>query len=1537
MPAYYDLKRRFVERPKYDPDELISSEISGRRLDWAKVLTSRFAVIVAPANYGKTTEMCQRAVHMRTSGEAAFFVALRKVSERHSVEKALDLDELNAFRAWSASPTTALTVFVDSLDEASAGKQDDIDYLVRNVTEAVQWPNVQVRWVISTRPAVLTADVIGKLSAVLVSPFLAASVSVSTSSTMISAGVTTTEPITSGAATEPEKLLLYSMAPLESKQGELYLQSKYPAANPTELLRIARERGLAGLVSSPGGLDVLANIDLVARPPESLTDVFQRVVAAVQQLQSQDPRIEDAGSPAPMAVTEAVHKLASASQVCQLPNIEIPEEKLGVTQGVLSARLIASSLLSERALRQLLNSQLFIDVGHHQVKLYPDELLPFLGAQRLSGLVQSAEHAHKLVETFSWRSPTGEQGVYRKFLPLMGWLATLNQHCREEILERDPQAVAFFGDLRNSNMPLTVAKAALRDSIRRLAEQGDRLGRGYFNLTSENFWQAGADILKPLLQELFKEYGDKYRARDALLDIATSCRSDALRQFVLDKHGGDYRPLLLQSIDVRYLLELGLDADLAALAQAVKVEHTAGESLVSVLMTRLGWTYLSYAELAELVHRQFQLGRGGFYMSSALGAGLLDSANDLQLYAFARSLVVKVARLRDREGRDRTTCGRTDDRFVELVTEVLASLSSRTSFTKHRRVALLCLVLQRVICDANFGSADISELRSSLQENAPVRRCLLRLIVRHAGQDSGRLWRGVYGYGSMCPVSVTDVQALGLESLTSIFDEREAIQAAHRAKPEPAPQTREKRFKLGLKVKKELLDMLEQLRDGSATNGLAWTAGWLLQTNPNSRYGEVNIDVLECEGGKKIAQAVREGFSKVWRMRQPTCKEDEPRTTYQVTVAGLQGLHLELQEGKDLPALSDDEVRNALSYGVFEINGYPKWFWPLVQAHEAVAGQELRKMVQRACTGAVSLEHAEALLTSLEDAPQAVQAQLAPLAWTFLQEQPNLRDYVVEKLLRVATEVSSVTTKADFEGIAWRKMEAAFSGPLPKEEEKARTARDARKQAVAWASSWLMGYPSTFRKTLDKWLRKSPANARALIFELAAHLGRDRGSQLVRLAQMSDEGVDVLGALYQWTLETVRPEEDNDHTDGEVYTSGPRDSAEELRDALIPAIAAARSQRAYEVLERLRLAASGPRAMYLRSVQVEMREAQAARPPIAQQRYNDFERDFTADVTDTTSFSMAVHADLLAVKYDIEQGEFSLRRFFSDLSFKRTTSEDEGLALEVDFQKLLASELNHLARGRYSVTVEPHTAEAKRRDVLCSKGDMYASIELKMSRRWTLEKYVEALEKQLVGQYMRHRKANTGFLVIVLQEVGKRWTDTATGKKVDFEGLLTILRDKALELEAKNRARYLRVIGIDATPPANFRDEKMVPARKGARGSAPVKQKLTTIKKPAAKATKAQEAAKPAGKVAPAKKNPSARLKQTGPQQASSRNRLAPAKTTAVEPKVRRSKPAEGRTLAKVPAVEKKRARSAQMASARPGSAAKSEFTKATTKKRLGR
>ncbi len=1409
---YLNLNRRFVERENYDPDELVASEIRGKRVDWSKVQESRFSVVVAPANFGKTIEMQHRAKQMREVSEAAVFVALRRMAGRGNFEKALEGDERAAYLAWKAVPTCMLTLFIDSLDEAAAGKKESIEYLVNDIADEVSWPNEHIRWVISTRPAVLTSQVFDKLSDLLVRPATTVRTSAAAPSKIGGPSGSTTSAATASAA--PEKLRLFSMVQLDTKQAVAYLEGRHAGLLSDTLLRVARERGLAGFTRSPGGLDILARIDLLTSPPNSLTEVFTRVVGAIQTLGGADHRLVDAGSPPPEKLGQAARMLASASQVCQLVNIEMPVEMLSIPEKTLSARLIATPLLTERAINQLLNSQLFIDVGFHQVKMYPNELVPFMAAQRLAELVESPDQALRLVQNFTWSSPSGEQGVHQANLPLMGWLATLNPHCREVILRCDPQALAFFGDLRNSSVRQADAEEALSESIRRLVEHGDHPGRNMFTLTSENFWQAGPDRLVPAITRLFDEYGDHDWARDVLMDIATACRLNALRARVLHRHARQYKRLLEDSADVRYLLELGIEDDLGGLAAAVKASETASESLVALLIGRLGWTYFAPLELARLIDRQFANGHDGFHIAYTLeSGGLLESATEAQLYELCRGLVVRVARLRDRQGSGGRAHGRVNDRYVEMTVEVATALLNRASTANIQRTARLCLVLKRVLTEEHFGIADTSDLRRALQANAPVRRSLLAMEVKRSGEDEHKLWMAVFGFEAACEYDTEDVKAIDDPLLSKIYAEFITRVVAQHSQPiaKKSPPSRQERLKVGATAKKELQDMQPSLRDGTARKGLAWVAAWLLQTNPNSRYGEVNFEVFEREAGKNIADAVREGFGQVWRKHAPQYEEANPRTTYHITAAGLQGLHIELGQGEALPPLSEHEIRQALRYGTFEINGYPKWFWKLVKAHPNIAASELSKMAGEIEKGSVSREHAEELFTSLDQAPAAIRESLSSLAWSYLVKCEPTREYVTEQILHAVMEIPSEVPQAEFERIALSKMKTAFKSPIPDSSDAVLTAL--RADATMWGGHWLTSYPGSFQKAVSKWGPKNPAAVRVFIVHLAAYFGRDRFEAMVKLAQSSNNGVLTLEHMYLWTMWAVRKEDDIIRPTGVAYSPGTRDNAQRFRDGLIGAIASANSQLAYEVLGRIRAQSSGPKEMYIRKVQFELRERQFSRQPFPQTKYFQFENDFRADVTDSLSFAMAIHSDLQAVKYDIERGEHSLRSFFSKLDFKHVNKqgpegEKAGLALEADFQRLLASELNHHSRERYSVSVEPHTAESKRRDVLCSRNDWRGSIELKMSVRWTLEDYVEALERQLVGQYMRHNKATTGFLVLVLQTKDRQWKNPTTGKMVGFDEVLTILREKAQALEAKNRSMYLRVIGIDATPPSCFRKDR---------------------------------------------------------------------------------------------------------------------------------
>ncbi|MGS1011168.1 hypothetical protein [Achromobacter anxifer] len=1403
--TYFNLNRRYAERKSYDQDELIAAQLQGKLVGWDKVLESRSCVIVAPANFGKTTEMRHQADRLRANGESAIFVALRQLANRGNLDKTLEGDDRSAYRAWKAAPASHITVFVDSLDEAAAGQEESIGHLISDVADELSWPNEHIRWVISTRPAVLTSAVFEKLSDLLSKPALKL---IGTSDSTSGIGNSGTASVAVGSE-EHLRLRLFSMAHLEDAQAAAYLQGRYPGIDAGQLVEIASARGLSGFVRSPGGLDILARIDMVANPPASLTEVFERVVSAIGTLRSADHRLAGAGNPSTELVTSAAQRLAAASLVCQLVNIEMPEATLGVSEKALSARLIASSLLHEAGLRQLLNSQLFIDAGFHQVKVYPDEIGPFLAAQRLAGLVASPDQAERLLDTFTWTAPSGEQGVQRAFLPMMGWLATLNQHCREVILQRDPQALAFFGDLRNPAVPLNAARDALTESIKRLVERGDRIGRGMFRLTSENFWQAGPERLATTISSLYERYKESYWARDVLIDIATACKLESLRTKVFRRHGSDFDRLLSDGSDVGYFIALDRPADLAALARAAVASTTVGEGVICLLLEELSWQYFSPRDVAVLVDKQFMAGPRGFLLSHLFEEdSVVAAATDGQLYELVRGLVVRLAKHKS-EG----SCNRDDQQYVDLVASVFEGLVSRTGAVQTAKVARLYLILERVVQERCLESSSTQDLKSAVSENAAMRDELLRSTL-HRKLDDNTLCHAVVGYRRPCDYTPEDVLSLNDAQLTRVYTEWQAQVASAIARQSPPKETKPKRekFAIGVKAKRQLNARLSALADGTDTQALAWIAGWLIQANRTSKYGEIDFAAFEKAAGAKIATAARQGLSQLWRSRPPKFEETEPNSTFHISVAGLQGLSLEFSQGKTFPPLTDEEVRRALRYALVEINGYPKWFWPLVEAHPNVALPELIAITREAANGATSRGHAEELLTSISSAPIVVQEALASIAWAYLVDSNASRNYVVDRLLKAALSVPGKVRLKDLERFALQKMKAAYCSPLPDPVEPSLRAQ--REEALTWATRWLTHNPLGWRNAVSMWGPSDALAVKNLIFDLAAAFGRDSEGVAVRIATESDHGILALEDLFLWTMWAVDPKDDVERPEGVAYSPGPREHAERFRDAIIGGIAAATSQAAYSALDRIREALSLPvgdlTIDYIKRMQFELRERQYTREPVPQTKYAKFEDDFRGDVAGSTSFAMAVHADLRAVQYDVERGEHSLRSFFNQIDFKRINKHGEagakaGLALEMHFQRLLASELAHHARSRYSVTMESETAEAKRRDVLCSKGDWRASIELKMSERWTLEEYVVSLEKQLVGQYMRHNKATAGFLVLVLQTKGRQWNDLTSTKKLNFQQVLAILSAKAQELEAKDRTRFLRVIGIDATRPEDFR------------------------------------------------------------------------------------------------------------------------------------
>ncbi|MFO1369090.1 MAG: hypothetical protein U1F46_08840 [Marinagarivorans sp.] len=538
MNTHIELDRRFQHITKISEDELSSLSYDRKKLTWDDVLENRFSIIVGRANFGKTEELKAKARALRGEGKSAVYIALWEVLNENNFSDALEAKEREALEEWRQKGG-ALTVFVDSLDEASLGFQNGIKKALRRVVSEVGNSKPHIQWVFSSRPAILTPEVCTLIEVELGAFFF----------TNAEANDNTASPVNQvfglNSISSPDKIKIFRLMPLDHSAAIRYLDIKY--FNNVDLakkaIKSAGEYGIESLRDGPGGLDILAHIDLVGDPPQCLTEIYEKIIGAVQQQQRTDPRETSVASPRPEDMDQAIQRLACASVLCQLPNIEISSEALNYQANVLSARPILATYLTEHAIHYLLGSRLFIDSGRHQVKLYPDLLLPFLAAKYLADLVRSPAHATSLLRNFTWRASTGECGVHRSMLPLAGWLSVFSSHCRHELLRIDPQAVAFFGDLRNPNVPLADAKRAIKGAIERLVISGDSIGRGCYFLTSDNYWQAYKPGVESVLKDKFERYNVNWSAKNALLYIAICAKSDVFRINVLEELKSSADPL----------------------------------------------------------------------------------------------------------------------------------------------------------------------------------------------------------------------------------------------------------------------------------------------------------------------------------------------------------------------------------------------------------------------------------------------------------------------------------------------------------------------------------------------------------------------------------------------------------------------------------------------------------------------------------------------------------------------------------------------------------------------------------------------------------------------------------------------------------------------------------------------------------------------------------------------------------------------------------------------------------------------------------
>ena len=105
------------------------------------------------------------------------------------------------------------------------------------------------------------------------------------------------------------------------------------------------------------------------------------------------------------------------------------------------------------------------------------------------------------------------------------------------------------------------------------------------------------------------------------------------------------------------------------------------------------------------------------------------------------------------------------------------------------------------------------------------------------------------------------------------------------------------------------------------------------------------------------------------------------------------------------------------------------------------------------------------------------------------------------------------------------------------------------------------------------------------------------------------------------------------------------------------------------------------------------------------------------------------------------------------------------------------------SRQRYTVPQEAVIDQNQRPDIRLENPRTDAvSIEIKWAQNCSFNELVEALEVQLLGQYLRAHNSRHGVLVLGMIEGGRQDWDPPTGGRMRFPEVVAFLQVRAAEL-----------------------------------------------------------------------------------------------------------------------------------------------------------
>jgi len=1442
---YINLDRRFAElsdKELEDPDSLavLAEHRLGGTHGWEELLTGQRVVLLAEAGAGKTREMSEQAVRLRSQGKYAFFLPLEGL-HRESLAALLSADVEKEFAAWKSSSAPAW-FFLDAVDELKL-TEGKLERALQRLAKELDGQIMRTHVVVSCRPHDWRPNFdLATFRRLLPLPDAVSERIVPAEEAFLAPLRRTNEiPGVAKAERSASEFKTVILLPLSTKQISTFAQESGVSDTQAFLSELQRQDAW---IFARRPFDLIELLQTWSAEGRLGTRAEQHFANVRHRLRD-DPERPDQGVLSDDKAQRGAKRLALALALTRTRTIQSPDQSAGGARldGALDpAAILCDWTPKERA--TLLRRGLFDPATYGRVRFHHRSVQEFLAAQRLTELRQSGFSVRSVFRLF-FAERYGASVVLPSMRPIAAWMSLWDADVRRELMEREPEALLTLGDpeslaiadrahllktfatmygsggRRGLNIPISEVRRLshpnLASTVRCVWGRGSDEDPANYDLRElliETIWKGPIAACADLAERAARNTAWEPYHRIAAVRALVACeRADVLRSIansmLKDRKSwpgrvvyGVASQLFPNILSVRELITLirrtpeptksigGFSEALREIVESIEpFSSTAVELRTAVAALILNGHKGQKQEAHHLRSKYGHLSRALAILcarqlaSSTLVAtrGLIDAC--VTAFRFRNRYEVDDIQRHlqtqfGKSGAPRDTAFWIDLHLMDSV------VPAKDDWHRTHNAANQSLLGGLTLGDKPWLIKALKA--SSRPDHHPV---ALHLLID--------LW---YGSGSL-PTDLKNLAAIisGNAPLEKVLSERTA-DTGQKEYFEKERRDARRRESEGRKKEERRLDNWARWRDSLIANPSAEFSGnkadstiinlyrWLdHNSHEGSRFSTWNKDLVVRAFSPAVAAAAEKAFIELWRKTHPNLWSarvpEERSSTPWSWIYGLCGLAAESSLPNWTRGLTSEDAKVASAYARVELNGLAPFIADLATAFpmevEQVLGNELSAQLS---IGADSTYLP--MLQDLVHADLSVKILMKPRLLATLPKWPrrikpesaNRWAHHLDQVLRVLLEICDASESVAVAAQCTARYESNTVSPLAIVWLKALFARDPQKAADLLVSG--------LGKGTSKTRKKRAIHAFGTLFG-------EHDAVAVRIAD-AELRARVLGRLVRSVYEFVRHDDDKEHEG--MYTPDIRDHAERARNFLLSALLETPGPVAQQTILAL---AKEPDFAHIPDRLVllarERAAADAEFEPYTTQAIDALERHLELPPHDRDGIFELMMDRLRDLQHDLAHHDFSDRRTI------------RGIHEEIEMQRTLAMRLDAKANGAYSITREEEVADRKETDIrfLSKYSEQKAVAEVKIADdRWSLLDLERALEDQLLGQYLRHENCRAGCLLLTYDGSKQKWLHPTTKAVLTFADLVEHLSGRAQELEANNNHEVrLSIFGLDLTDP----------------------------------------------------------------------------------------------------------------------------------------